>query len=156
MADIVSPEKRSLMMAGIRGKDTVPELIIRKGLHAQGFRFRIHDSKLPGNPDIVLPKFKAAIFIHGCFWHGHNCHLFKWPVSRQEFWKKKIKRNIEKDREVLSALHEQGWRTFIVWECSLKGKTRLTLDKVLNKIAAWTRGKNIKEEIRGMDADKSA
>ena len=144
------------MMAGIRGKNTHPELTIRKALHAKGFRFRIHDRRLLGNPDIVLPRFNAVIFVHGCFWHGHDCHLFKWPSSRQEFWRKKINRNIEKDREVLSALLEQGWRILIVWECAIKGKARVTLDEAIDKITLWIRGNTAKEEIRGMNADKSS
>ena len=93
MADVVDRKTRSRMMSGIRGKNTRPELLIRKGLHARGFRFRLHDKRLPGKPDLVLPKYSAVIFVHGCFWHGHDCHLFKWPQSRREFWRKKITRN---------------------------------------------------------------
>lgn len=90
MADVVTPEKRSKMMSGIQGKNTKPELTIRKGLHALGFRYRLHGKTLPGKPDLVFPKYKAVIFIHGCFWHAHHCHLFKWPSTRVDFWQEKI------------------------------------------------------------------
>lgn len=122
MADIVSREKRSQMMAGIRGKDTKPELLIRRALHARGYRFRLHRKDLPGNPDIVLPKHRVAIFVHGCFWHGHDCHLFKWPKTREEFWREKIGRNRERDRLAVEALHDQGWRVVTLWECQLRNE----------------------------------
>ena len=99
MVDVVSKEKRSKMMSGIRYKDTKPEIIIRKALHAKGFRYSLHNNKLPGKPDIVLPKYNAIIFIHGCFWHQHNCHLFKWPSTRPEFWQNKISGNKERDKQ---------------------------------------------------------
>src|SRR5690606_10217746 len=130
LADVVSAEKRSQMMSGIRGKDTTPEMIIRKGLHARGFRYRLHDRKLPGKPDLVFPAYKAVIFIHGCFWHVHDCHLFKWPSSRPEFWKQKLTGNIEKDQENFAALERDGWRILTVWECALKGRTKLPVDAI--------------------------
>jgi len=139
MADIVTPEVRSRMMAGIRGKNTRPELLLRRGLHAAGFRFRLHDRTLPGKPDIVFPRYQAVLFAHGCFWHGHDCHLFKWPSSRPDFWRAKIHRNREVDALALVALQEAGWRQGIVWECALKGKTRLPIDTVLAKCASWLR-----------------
>ena len=98
MVDVVDTATRSRMMAGIRGTNTKPELLLRKGLHAQGFRFRLHSTGLPGKPDIVLPRHHAVVFAHGCFWHGHNCHLFKWPSTRPEFWQAKIERNREVDQ----------------------------------------------------------
>lgn len=126
VADIVSPEKRSRMMAGIRGKNTKPEIQVRKLLHAAGFRFRLHRKDLPGKPDIVLPKYKVAIFVHGCFWHGHeNCHLFRLPKSRTEFWEQKIAGNIARDKLKRDHLLNLGWRVLIVRECALKGKTSL-------------------------------
>jgi DNA mismatch endonuclease, patch repair protein len=97
MADIVPKAKRSEMMAGIRGKNTRPEMLVRRALHAHGYRFRLHRKDLPGKPDIVLPKYRAVIFVHGCFWHGHDCHLFKWPKTREDFWIQKIKNNQERD-----------------------------------------------------------
>mgnify|MGYP001813680444 FL=1 len=123
MADVVDRKTRSRMMSGIRGKNTRPELLIRKGLHARGFRFRLHDKRLPGKPDLVLPKYSAVIFVHGCFWHGHDCHLFKWPQSRREFWRKKITRNKVKDAESYVSLKKEGWYILTIWECALKGRT---------------------------------
>lgn len=120
MADVVSKAKRSEMMAGIRGRDTKPEMLIRRGLHAMGYRFRVHRRDLPGNPDIVLPKYHAVIFVHGCFWHGHDCHLFKWPKTREEFWQTKICGNVRRDALRCGELKDAGWRVFDVWECSLR------------------------------------
>jgi len=137
MVDIVSKETRSKMMSGIRGKDTKPELVIRKPLFARGFRYRLHDKRLPGKPDLVFPKYKAVIFIHGCFWHGHDCHLFKWPKTRPEFWKKKINRNIAVDKRNYIALSTEGWRILTVWECAIKGKERLSLDAIITAIETW-------------------
>ena len=125
------------MMSGIRGKNTKPELIIRKALHRKGFRFRLYDKTLPGKPDIVLPKYHAVIQIQGCFWHGHDCHLFKWPSSRPEFWKDKIEGNRERDIRNQEALLNLGWRIFTLWECALKGKTRLPFDQVVSLIESW-------------------
>ena len=149
MADVVSPEKRSEMMSGIRGKDTKPELLIRKSLHARGFRYRLHDSKLPGKPDLAFPRYKAVIEIHGCFWHGHDCHLFKWPSSRKAFWKEKITGNIDRDRKNHAALEQLGWRILTIWECALKGKTRKSLDDVIEQTASWLRSGKSNSEITG-------
>ncbi|WP_421445078.1 very short patch repair endonuclease [Agrobacterium tumefaciens] len=149
MADIVTAEVRSRMMSGIRGTNTKPELLLRKGLHAMGFRFRLHDRSLPGKPDIVLPRYKAVIFAHGCFWHGHDCHLFKWPSTRPEFWQAKIARNRAVDERTDAALTEAGWRQAIVWECALKGKTRLPLEDVIQSCAEWLRSDQPRLEIRG-------
>lgn len=151
MADVVSAEKRSQMMSGIRGKDTTPEMIIRKGLHARGFRYRLHDRKLPGKPDLVFPAYKAVIFIHGCFWHVHDCHLFKWPSSRPEFWKQKLTGNIEKDQENFAALERDGWRILTVWECALKGRTKLPVDAIIDKIVYWLKIEKEHKVIRGQD-----
>ncbi|MFW5437861.1 very short patch repair endonuclease [Paenibacillus apiarius] len=137
MPDIVSPEARSRMMAGIRSKDTKPEMILRKGLHSLGFRYRLHDKSLLGKPDMVFPRYNAVIFAHGCFWHGHSCHLFKWPSSNTEFWRNKITRNMELDKEHIARLQEMGWRTGIVWECSLKGKYRINTEEVIELCAQW-------------------
>ena len=149
MADIVSPEVRSRMMSGIKGKDTKPELIIRKGLHKKGFRYRLHDKTLPGKPDIVFPKYKAVILTHGCFWHGHDCHLFKWPSSRKDFWKSKIYRNREKDIENHKELLKAGWRILTIWECSLKGKEKLDLEHILKMIIEWLPSNRTELMIRG-------
>ncbi len=149
MADIVPAEVRSRMMAGIRGTNTKPELLLRKGLHAKGFRFRLHDTALPGKPDIVLRRYKAVIFAHGCFWHGHDCHLFKWPSTRPEFWRAKIGRNVEVDATTETVLVNSGWRRAVVWECALKGRTRLALEDVISACAEWLRSDRQRIEIRG-------
>lgn len=151
MADIVSREKRSQMMAGIRGKDTKPELLIRRSLHARGYRFRLHRKDLPGNPDIVLPKYRVAIFVHGCFWHGHDCHLFKWPKTREEFWREKIGRNRERDSERRIALVSKGWRVLVIWECALRGIRRKPVDTVSRLFAEWLESGTISAEISGND-----
>jgi DNA mismatch endonuclease (patch repair protein) len=136
LADVVDPETRSRMMSGIRGKNTKPELLIRKALHQRGFRYRLH-CDLPGKPDICLSKYRAVIFVHGCFWHGHNCHLFKWPSTRPEFWRRKIERNREVDQAAIERLESDGWRVGIVWECAVKGKKRRPLDEVVEQCADW-------------------
>ena len=137
MADVVDQKTRSRMMSGIRSKNTKPELLIRKGLHARGFRFRLHGKRLPGKPDLVLPAFSAVIFVHGCFWHGHDCHLFKWPKTRRAFWRTKILRNQAKDAESCAYLKKDGWYILTIWECALKGRTRRPLEQVLDSTADW-------------------
>ena len=127
-ADIVSPAVRSRMMAGIRGKNTKPELLLRSELHRLGFRFRLHRQDLPGRPDLVFPKRGAAIFVHGCFWHGHDCHLFRLPKSRTEFWKEKIAGNVARDQRQIAALKEAGWRVGIVWECAMERAHRVAFE----------------------------
>jgi DNA mismatch endonuclease (patch repair protein) len=139
------------MMAGIRGKNTRPELIIRRGLHALGFRFRLHDRKLPGAPDLVLPRWRAVILVHGCFWHGHDCSLFRWPGTREEFWRTKIGRNRIRDAEVETLLDRAGWRVMKVWECSIKGRGKIGAERVIPLIADWLRSDQRQGEIRGMD-----
>lgn len=147
MSDSVSSEVRSRIMSSIRGKNTKPELVLRSGLHQLGFRFRLHDRRLPGKPDIVFPKYQAVIFANGCFWHGHQCHLFKWPSTRKEFWRKKITRNQELDHINIGKLMEQDWRVCLVWECALKGKHRLPIDKVIETCSEWLVSKSVYIEI---------
>jgi len=149
MADIVSPDIRSRMMAGIKGKNTKPELLIRRFLHKQGFRYRLHVQGLPGKPDMVFPIKRAVILIHGCFWHWHNCHLFRWPSSRREFWRDKITRNRQNDCKCHKALSQEGWRILTIWECALKGKTRLPVEQITNMTAEWLRKGTGDMELRG-------
>lgn len=137
MADIVSKAKRSQMMSGIRGKDTKPEMIVRQGLHARGYRFRLHRKDLPGKPDIVLPKYHAAIFVNGCFWHGHDCHLFKWPKTRESFWREKIGLNRERDVATVSNLLSQNWRVLVIWECAIKGRLKQEPDTFWGLTTQW-------------------
>ena len=120
-------------MAAIRCKDTNPEEIVRKYLFAQGFRYRKNVRTLPGSPDIVLPKYKAVVFVHGCFWHMHDCGRFHWPATNQEFWELKIRRNVERDEANKKQLEYMGWKVLIVWECELKKKD---FEKTLNTLIA--------------------
>jgi len=139
------------MMSGIRGKNTKPELAIRNRLHALGFRYRIHDTRKPGKPDIVLPKYHAVILIHGCFWHGHDCHLFRMPATRREFWQAKIERNRLNDENALQQLKDGGWRVLIIWECSVKGKQHLPVDEVIKTTAEWLQSNDGFTQVRGKD-----
>lgn len=128
MADFLTPEKRRRVMSAIKSRDTKPELIVRRMLHRAGFRFRLHRSDLPGRPDIVLPRYRTVIFVHGCFWHGHDYGIFRPPTTREEFWREKISRNKARDLSNRIALHALGWRVAEVWECELeKASTRLRL-----------------------------
>jgi DNA mismatch endonuclease (patch repair protein) len=150
MTDIVSAAVRSRMMSDIRGTDTRPEIDVRHGLHAMGFRYRLHVPGLPGKPDIVLAQHRAVILVNGCFWHCHDCHLFRWPDEREQFWRRKITRSRERDMEVRNALGTFGWRVLVIWECALKGRNRLPLKKVLKETAAWIRKGGACHEIRGV------
>ena len=121
MADVHDPAARSYNMSRIKAKNTKPEILVRKFLFAQGFRFRIHDARLPGKPDIVLPKYRTVIFVNGCFWHGHqDCKYFVLPKSNTEFWNAKITRNVKKDILNQLKLVELGWKVIVVWECQLR------------------------------------
>lgn len=133
----MTPKQRNRCMAAVKGKNTKPEMIVRKYLFSRGLRFRVQVRKLPGTPDIVLPKYKTVIFVNGCFWHGHNgCKYFRLPKSNVEFWKEKIERNIERDKESMQALFDLGWKVVRVWECELRNKANRkdTLNKIYNSI----------------------
>ena len=122
MADVFTPEKRSQVMAAIRGKDTKPEVFVRSELHKQGLRFRKNDKRYPGKPDVLLPKYKTAVFVNGCFWHAHEgCDKFKMPKSRVSFWTEKFERNRARDKGNIQALEEMGWNVITVWNCELSG-----------------------------------
>lgn len=123
MADTKTPEERSLNMSHIRSTNTKPEETVRKYLFSKGFRYRKNDKRLPGKPDIVLPKYKTVVFINGCFWHMHNCSRSRLPKSNLEYWKPKILRNVERDQNNYQKLIDAGWKVIIVWECELKKKT---------------------------------
>lgn len=125
MVDIVSPEVRSRIMSRIRGKDTKPERIVRSFLHRMGFRFRLHRRDLPGNPDIVLPKYRSVVFVHGCFWHRHQCANNRPPKSRVQFWQQKLNDNQQRDQRNQKELQDAGWHVHIVWECELDSPKRL-------------------------------
>ncbi|MCJ2032705.1 very short patch repair endonuclease [Methylobacterium sp. J-068] len=149
MADVLTPEQRRLNMSRIRGRDTKPELVLRKSLHAAGFRYRLHARELPGRPDMVFPRFRAAIFVHGCFWHGHDCPMFKMPGTRQEFWSAKISGNRARDQRKAAQLEAAGWRILTVWECSVKGPARRPKDDVAASCADFLRGDEQHGEIAG-------
>lgn len=136
-------------MAAIRSGNTKPELFVRRSLHAAGFRFKLHAKDLPGKPDIVLPRYRAVVFVHGCFWHQHDCHLFKWPSTRKDFWAQKISRNSANDKLAQAALRELGWRVAIIWECALKGRHRLEPDAAMQKLVQWVRTEEATLDIRG-------
>ncbi len=149
MTDIVDQATRSRMMSGIRSRNTKPERLLRKALHSLGFRYRLHDTKVLGHPDLVFPKYHAVLFIHGCFWHGHDCSLFRYPETRTEFWKEKIRKNQERDTKIRKVLADAGWRIGVVWECTLKGKYRIGLEESVNRIVFWLRSEQKEMEIRG-------
>jgi len=134
MVDIVDTATRSRMMAGIRGKDTKPELLLRHAMHARGFRYRLHDRKLPGRPDLVFPRYHAAVLVHGCFWHRHQgCRYATTPATRREFWAEKFHANVLRDQRKHQALREAGWRVAVVWECAL----RRSVDDVAVCLSDW-------------------
>jgi DNA mismatch endonuclease (patch repair protein) len=135
MADNHTKEIRSMNMSHIRSKNTKPEEIVRKYLFSKGLRYRKNVRKLPGCPDIVLKKYKAVVFVNGCFWHKHDCGRFVWPSSNVEYWSKKINRNVERDAQNIALLTEQGWRVLIIWECQLKKKVaEQNLEMLYDKI----------------------
>lgn len=132
MTDVLSEQQRRHNMSRIRGRHTKPELILRRGLHARGMRFRLHRKELPGRPDIVFPKYRAVLLVQGCFWHGHGCQMFKWPDTNADFWQDKIHKNQERDLKNIRALRERGWRVLTVWECAIRGRARRPLEDLLN------------------------
>lgn len=136
MADVHNKKTRSYNMSQIKSKDTKPELLVRKFLFANGFRYRVNDKRLPGKPDIVLPKHKTAIFVNGCFWHGHeNCKYFVVPKTRTKFWLNKIECNKQRDLENFSQIKNEGWKLFTIFECELKSKKReRTLTRIIKQL----------------------
>lgn len=135
MADVHSPEKRSYNMSRIHAKGTKPEETVRKYLFSKGFRYRKNGPRLPGKPDIVLPKYKTVVFVNGCFWHRHEgCKYFVWPKNNAEFWRKKIMSNVERDNRNYSELKEKGWSVVVIWECELKDRRSETLSSVAKSL----------------------
>jgi DNA mismatch endonuclease (patch repair protein) len=134
MVDVVDAATRSRMMAGIRGKDTHPEMMLRRAMHARGFRYRLHDRKLPGHPDLIFGRYRAVVFVHGCFWHRHvGCRYATTPATRHEFWGEKFKANVARDRRNEELLKNAGWRIAVVWECTLKR----SIDQAAGQLSAW-------------------
>ena len=146
MTDIVDQQTRSRMMAGIRGKNTRPELALRKALHARGFRFRLHSKNVPGRPDLVLARHRAVIFVHGCFWHRHQgCRYATTPSTRPEFWQAKFEANVLRDRDVQTTLMEAGWRVATVWECALRKQDQVAAS--VDALSAWLNSNDQRIEI---------
>lgn len=135
-------------MAGIRSGNTKPELTIRKALHRLGLRYVLHSKNVPGRPDLVFPSRKAAIFVHGCFWHGHDCRYFRMPTTRPEFWAAKISANRNRDATVAAQLEAKGWRSLTIWECSIRGKKSEEVANVVVRAARWLRSGKTSIEIR--------
>jgi DNA mismatch endonuclease (patch repair protein) len=139
MTDVLTVAQRQLNMSRIRGCDTKPEMLIRRGLHSRGLRYRLHDRKLPGRPDLVFPRYHTAVFVHGCFWHAHGCALSKLPATRQDFWLKKLEGNAARDRNAITALQAANWRVLVIWECALRGPGRSEDTIVLDSAARYIR-----------------
>lgn len=149
MTDRVSRATRSRMMSGIKVQNTKPERLIRQLLFARGFRYRLHVSSLPGKPDLVFPRYRAVVFVHGCFWHGHQCHLFKLPKTRRTFWSQKIDQNVSRDQRQIRELWAMGWRVGTIWECALRGRSRLSPGLVAEVCEVWLQGEEAHLDLAG-------
>jgi len=139
MVDVLTLEQRQLNMSRIRGRDTKPEMLIRRGLHARGLRYRLHVRTLPGRPDLIFPRYHVAVFIHGCFWHAHGCMLSKLPETRRDFWEKKLEGNASRDRMAVDTLKATGWRVLVIWECALRGSGRLQESDLIDRSEMFIR-----------------
>lgn len=148
MADTLTREARSRIMSRIRSKDTKPEMAVRRALHAAGFRYVLHDRRLPGRPDVVLPRHHAAVFVDGCFWHGHTCKFFRLPGTRTAFWSDKIEHNRARDKATIAALLAGGWRVAVVWECALRSGA-VTRQKSMVRLVHWLASSRKRIEVRG-------
>lgn len=137
MSDVLTKTQRRYNMSRIRGRDTKLEMAIRRGLHVRGLRFRLYRKDLPGCPDLVFPKHRAVIFVHGCFWHGHDCPMFVLPKTRKEFWRRKIKKNQDRDRNAFRDLRRREWRVLTIWECAFKGPGRHSPDDILDSCESF-------------------
>ena len=150
MADRLTPAHRSRNMAAIKNKNTKPEILVRKNLHELGYRYRLHSKNVPGKPDIYLAKWKLAVFVNGCFWHGHQqCPLYRLPKTRQEFWASKVAANVARDILVRGQLTEMGIRYLDIWECALKGRSAVSLKDFSLKVDSAVKSKDLSQEIRG-------
>jgi DNA mismatch endonuclease (patch repair protein) len=139
MTDVHDSQTRSRNMAAIRNSNTIPELRVRQELHRRGFRYSLKNKSLPGKPDVVLSKYRVAVFVHGCFWHRHNCNYFKLPKTNTEFWKNKISANVKRDTDVIRQITDIGYRLLVIWECIFKGKNKERLDSLFERIILWIR-----------------
>ena len=159
MVDTVSKETRSRMMSSVRSKNTKLETEIRHRLFAMGFRYRLHGKNLPGTPDMVFPKYRAVLFVHGCFWHHHGCHLSGLPGTRRSWWKKKLEGNKKRDSEVISELEALSWRILVIWECSFR-KPKLdrakALDRIVERVANFLKSEMMLLEIPRVSRDRKS
>jgi DNA mismatch endonuclease (patch repair protein) len=137
--DVLTPQQRRLNMSRIRGRNTKPELLVRSLLHSAGFRFRVHCTGLPSKPDIVLHKYRTVVFVHGCFWHGHGCSLSKLPATRTSFWSAKIEGTRLRDDRARKELNKLKWHSIVVWECALRGRHKLRIDVLLDRLCKLIR-----------------
>ena len=138
MADVVDKATRSRMMSGIKAKNTRPEIFVRKGLHALGYRFRLHVKNIPGKPDMVFPKYQALIIVNGCFWHGHRCHYCKTPSTNTAFWLTKIQSNVVRDEQSIRRQMDAGWRCLVIWECAVRASSKKCAQaNVVDLAAEW-------------------
>ena len=140
MTDVVDPAVRSRMMAAITSKNTKPEMVVRSSLHDRGFRYRLHEKKLPGKPDMVLSKYGAVIEVRGCFWHRHLCKNFKWPKTRKQFWKEKLESNHCRDNRNRKALEDLGWRVLVIWECAILSSSEKQVAELIDTVSDWIKG----------------
>lgn len=148
MVDVVARSVRSRMMSGIRGQNTRPELVVRRRLHGEGFRFRLYDKTLPGKPDLALRKWRTVVLVHGCFWHGHRgCRYFREPATRPDFWKDKIRKSVERDRRNMDRLLAQDWRVAVVWECALRDEQEVALARLVTFLRGNDRLLEIESEL---------
>src|ERR1022692_4519044 len=145
--DVLTPEQRRRCMVRIRGQNTKPEVVLRKALFSLGLRYRLHQKRLPGTPDLVFPKYHAVVFIHGCFWHGHQCKLFVVPATNTEFWLQKIDGNRSRDERVMGELRSLGWRAMTVWECALRGTDRAPIEELARRVERWLASRRMSGEI---------
>jgi DNA mismatch endonuclease (patch repair protein) len=150
--DTVDKRTRSKIMASVGQKDTGAEIVLRSALHTAGLRYRLHDRSLPGSPDLVFPRFRAVVFIHGCYWHAHGCYRSTVPKSSRAFWENKFAANKARDHKKAQALLADGWRVLNVWECALKGKTASKPDSVARAVRRWLRSSEVRGEISGHNA----
>jgi DNA mismatch endonuclease, patch repair protein len=155
MADILSARERSRRMALVRQRNTGPELWVRQILHRNGFRFRINQTRLPGSPDIVLSRWRTVVFVHGCFWHMHNCSLFKLPATRRGWWQQKLEANIRRDKRAIEELKTKNWRIVVVWQCAIKGRDCLTPERFDQLLSRAIRGKPQLVELKGSGHSKT-
>lgn len=153
MADNLSPNDRRKCMRGVRAKDTGAELIVRRALHRSGLRYRLHRKDIPGKPDLAFVSLKAAVFVHGCFWHGHNCKRGNLPAERRAFWEAKQNRNRARDVEVQRQLREKGWRCAVIWECALRGPARQSLNELTNALNQWLKSESGEVSFEGVAAE---